>query len=129
MRVFTALTMITLVAIPLKAHSTIWSCTNPDMEIQCHIGKCETSDAFTPISIKINSSDGDMSVCAYSACYEGKGVVLKNGDHVLFSGLKLSDSNTKEISNFMIGINLETETAVINGSNFAMPIACIATID
>jgi hypothetical protein len=34
------------------------------------------------------------------------------------------NSNTNEISNFMIGINIDNETAVINGSNFAMPLMC-----
>ena len=74
--------------------------------------------------MQLNSGDGDVSICAYSACYEGKGVVLKNSHHVFFSGFKLSDSNTKEISDFMVGINIDSNTAVINGSNFAMPLVC-----
>ncbi|MFT4725856.1 MAG: hypothetical protein ACI9UN_000351 [Granulosicoccus sp.] len=124
MRVVAALTMVTLAVIPYAAHSTLWSCSNPDMEIQCQMGECKTSDGFTPLSVQVNGMNGDMSVCAYSACYEGKGVVMKNNHHVFFSGLRLLNSNTNEISNFMIGINIDNETAVINGSNFAMPLMC-----
>lgn len=105
-----------------SAHSKVWNCTNKDMEIQCHGGKCEITDEFTPIYVSVNSIDGHMSVCAYSGCYTGTGVVTINKSHLLFSGLILTSADNSD--GIMIAIDTDKKIAVINGMSFSMPLLC-----
>lgn len=116
------LVLIGILFVSKSAHSTVWSCTNKDIEIQCHRDGCEISDEFTPISVTVNSDDGHMSVCAYSGCYVGTGVVTMNKTHLLFSGLLRSAEDTSY--GVMIAIDTDTKIAVINGMSFAMPLLC-----
>lgn len=115
---------VILFLMPAFASATDWDCRNNDMEITCAKGKCAASEGFTTMSIGVSDS-GSMTICAYSGCWEGKGKVLKSGNHLLLSGHKLGWSGTTLGSgDFMIALDKSTGIAVINGEGFAMPLIC-----
>lgn len=99
-----------------------WECTNKDLEIQCTAETCASSEGFTPIQVSVNSDSGHMSICAYSGCFEGKGVTTKNKSHLLFSGLALSSAENS--ADVMVALDIEKKIAVISGMSFAMPLHC-----
>lgn len=122
---FKVIAAFALVSVVQATQADVWNCTNRDIEVQCSETSCENSDVFTPLSVLVDSVNGSMSVCAYSTCYDGKGVVVKNGSHLIFSGHTLaSSSDATDIENVMLGINSESKVAVINGLSFASPMLC-----
>ena len=115
---------VILFLMPAFASATDWDCRNNDMEITCTTDKCAATGGFTPMDISVSDS-GSMTICAYSGCWEGKGKVLKSGNHLLLSGHKLDWSGTTPGSgDFMIALDKSTGIAVINGKGFAMPLIC-----
>jgi len=50
---------------PLSA----WTCSNLDLEITCDGMGCQASETFTPMSVSLSAED--ISVCAYSGCWQG----------------------------------------------------------
>lgn len=114
---------IFLLAISQISYAKNWNCTNNDMEIHCDSKGCEVSDAFTPLSVSLET-DGEMSICVYSGCFEGKGEVINNKTHIFYSGynLKFSTSNSEDMkADFLIAIDDYDKIAVIKGFGYAMP--------
>jgi hypothetical protein len=115
---------IMLALLSTEVFSSEWNCHNKDLEIHCDANKCEASDGFTPFDISV-STNGLMSICAYSGCWEGKGKVLKSGGHILVSGNKLKwTGNTPSSANFMVALDTMDKIGFIKGEGFAMPIIC-----
>ena len=123
---YTTSSVLLLVTVMTLSYAEDWHCTNQDLEIHCDSKKCEISESFTPMSVSVNIN-GNMTVCAYSGCFEGKGKVLKNKNHVFFSGfdLKFSTSNSDEMTaDFLIGLDKVDKVAMVKGFGYAMPMIC-----
>jgi hypothetical protein len=121
MRLLLSITL-TLLSAPIFASS--WNCSNKDLEIHCSPDKCEVADGFTPMSISLNT-DGTLSICAYSGCWEGNGMVMKFGNHVLVSGKHLQWTGTNPgTADFMVAVDTSDNVGFIKGEGFAMPTIC-----
>lgn len=46
-----------------------WACSNLDVEITCDAVGCQAADSFTPMSVSLSTEE--ISVCAYSGCWQG----------------------------------------------------------
>jgi hypothetical protein len=115
---------ISLALLSTEALSSTWVCRNNDMEIQCSSNKCEASDGFTPFDINV-STNGALSICAYSGCWEGKGKMLKSGKHILVSGTKLKWTGTPPgNADFIVAVDAGDKVGFIKGEGFAMPTTC-----
>lgn len=63
-----------------------WNCRN-QIEVWCAADGCAATppDEFTPMDIWA-SVDGDVSVCAYSGCWEGRAALSADGGRLVWSG-------------------------------------------
>lgn len=113
-----------LLLLPAIAFAKEWECRNHEMEISCAAGKCsvETVD-FTPMDIHVNSN-GDMSLCMYSGCLEGKGKVYQSGNHILWSGHKLSWGDKPAKGDGMVTLDTDDNFGTVKVDSFAMPVTC-----
>jgi hypothetical protein len=115
---------VTLLLLSTQVFSASWSCRNNDLEIHCDSNKCVASDNFTPFDISVNTN-GALSICAYSGCWEGKGKVLASGKHVLISAKKLKWTGTTANSvDFMVAVDTSDNIGFVKGEGFAMPTNC-----
>ncbi len=108
-----------------SAQTESWQCRN-DMEITCDGGKCEakTSDGFTPMSVSFSDS-GEMSVCAYTGCWEGMGKVIKNANFLMISGENLVFSTAADSTqNIAITLDRNDNIGTLKAGSFAHPLIC-----
>lgn len=122
MRRFIAVNLVLLTT--TQSFATTWNCRNSDMEIHCNSDKCEVSDGFTPFDITINTN-GTLSICAYSGCWEGQGKVLEAGEHILVSGTNLKWTGTNpNNADFIVAVDTSDKVGFVKGAGFAMPTRC-----
>lgn len=115
---------IVLTLSSMHAFSSSWNCRNNDLEIRCSSSKCETFDGFTPFAININTN-GALSICAYSGCWEGKGKVMKSGKHIVMSGTNLKWTGTNSsTADFIVAVDTSDKVGFVKGEGFAMPTTC-----
>lgn len=104
-----------------------WSCRNNDAEISCHEGNCVVTapSEFTPMELTF-STDGKLSLCAYSGCWSGKtDKMLTAGNYFSVIGLALPWSGTAvSPADISVTINMKTNTATIQTSDYAQPMTC-----
>lgn len=112
-----------LITTPLIA-ATDWNCRNNDFEISCSSKKCKIATSFTPMHVSFDLK-GNMSVCAYSGCWEGVGKVTHAVNYTIIAGhnLKFSTSGNNQ-GDFLIAIDTNDKVAVIKGFGYAMPMTC-----
>lgn len=108
------------------AMATDWNCRNSDMEISCDSSKCEIADGFTPMDVHFNDK-GQISVCAYTGCWEGVGRVFKSGNYRIITGQNLKFSTSSSRADFLIAIDIDDAVSVLKGAGFAMPMICNTT--
>ena len=98
------------------------------MEVSCGEGRCEaeTGDGFTPMSVSVDDS-GEMSVCAYSGCWEGTGEVLRSEEFLILIGLDLPFSTAPDSQSgqdIVIAIDRSDGVATLKAGGFAHPLLC-----
>lgn len=107
-----------------------WACSNQDVEITCDGTGCQASDAFTPMSVSLSRED--ISVCAYSGCWQGAPISVHwagtrfqtfTAESLPFSTAPDSDADTGAD----IAITIDTQTGIATllvSELFAHPMRC-----
>lgn len=104
-----------------------WTCRNNDFEISCGEGRCaaQPSGGFTPLSVSLDADGGQMSVCAYSGCWEGRASIVRRGTFRIHTGLDLKWTGvTGAAADFAVVLDLADRVAVLKGAGFALPLTC-----
>ena len=124
-----AATFLALLAAPMPAWGQDFSCTNKAAEIQCDGTSClvETDD-FTPM--RLTRVGASISLCAYSACWEGR----IDFDHER-SGVRFLQSlmqregpaHDAETSTLSIMVSRRSETAQIHWNGVLSVLECDST--
>ena len=122
--------MITLLLVLslFGAEQANWDCRN-QVEIRCIEGKCESTDQgeFTPMSISF-SDKGEVSVCAYTGCWNGNGRVTKSDTFLSVTAENLSFStNDSSKASVAIVLDRNDKTGLVKVGEFAQPIVCKKT--
>jgi len=101
-----------------------WLCRNADLEVTCGPDGCQVSEGFTPMDVFL-SEEGQMAVCAYSGCWEGRANQIVRSDRYLMlaaNELRWTTGSGREA--IAVLLDKETGIAVINGAGFAHPLQC-----
>ncbi len=115
-------------AAPAIDSEPTWHCRN-DLEIFCREGACEAAleGAFTPMDVSLEAS-GELSVCAYTGCWEGQAEVLERQDFLLAVGQELPFSTAKDDRgsdrNIVLVIDRNDSVATLKVGVFALPLPC-----
>ncbi len=109
-------------------NATTWSCKNEKFESRCDKGSCSVESkvgSFTALGVTF-SDEGEMSICVYSGCWEGKGEVLANSPYLVLLGAALPWSNPKsdDKQEVLIGLDIQNKTATVQVLNFVQPLVC-----
>lgn len=123
--------MIALVFASLSAvgQAETWNCRNADMEIGCSEGRCEATigHGFTPMGVAFND-DGEVSICAYSGCWEGQGEVTRSELFVSITASNLTYSTDTEPGTMRqdaaILLDLSDNIALLKLGTYAQPLVC-----
>ncbi|MDW9414243.1 hypothetical protein GOB15_07185 [Sinorhizobium meliloti] len=115
-----------LASVEAFAASNDCSCRNGEFEISCDSDRCESSESFTPAGGGVNTSTKDMSVCAYSGCWEGKAdSIITSQDHIIAYSDQLKGNNPGlQPTSAAIIIDRETLGATLNAFGFQSPMSC-----
>jgi len=108
-----------------------WTCRNESTEISCDGKTCTVSlpGDFTPMSLRVDTQ-GNLSLCAYSGCWEGKASKTTIADDYFTAsgtGLKRSGTTggaTDSTGRLSVTIDMNTGTAILLAENYAHPMTC-----
>jgi len=104
-----------------------WNCRNIDLEVGCDGGKCTVAPAHTPMDVHLGPAE--ISVCAYSGCWEGKpAAVVRSGGFVTFiaTGLPFS-TNPESKADIAVTVEITSGVATILVAGlYATPAICSA---
>ncbi|WNO09408.1 hypothetical protein [Teredinibacter sp. KSP-S5-2] len=120
------LLFVLLLSASCVTHAEQWDCVN-DFESRCSEDSCRVfeKDNFTPLSVSFSDA-GNVDVCAYSGCWQGKGEVLSSEPFLVIVGVGLTWNNpaidNKE--NLLLSFNPKTHVAMLNISSFYLPVIC-----
>lgn len=104
------------------AASGAYSCSNGEFEIRCNSYKCESSEGFTPAGGGVNTSTKDMSICAYSGCWEGKAdSIIASAGHIIAYSDRLR-GNSPSLQPTSAAIVIDRETIGRNAQRIRIPI-------
>ncbi|MCA1444488.1 hypothetical protein I6F07_30765 [Ensifer sp. IC4062] len=108
------------------AASGAYSCSNGQFEIRCDSDKCQSSEGFTPAGGGVNTGTKDMSVCAYSGCWEGKAdsIIASQGHIIAYSDRLQGNNPGLQPTSAAIVIDRETLGATLNAFGFQSPMSC-----
>jgi hypothetical protein len=104
-----------------------YNCTN-DIEIQCDASGCvyDKNQQFTPMNVNFNNL-GNLSVCAYSGCYEGVAEIRTQAEFLILHGERFPFSTDDDLlHNIAISLDLNDNIGVIKVGAFAQPLSCKA---
>lgn len=106
-----------------------WQCQN-DLEIHCDDVSCEITPQgeFTPMDVTFDSS-GELSICAYSGCWEGTGDVLSSTNFLVLIGQRFAFSTTPDNSDIngqdlSLTLDKADNIAVLKLGTFVQPLHC-----
>lgn len=104
-----------------------WNCRN-DLEIHCADGACKAAaqGEFTPMGVHLDAS-GEISVCAYSGCWEGTSKVVISEEFVIVTGhdLPFSTSDDPEsAADVALTLDRSDRVAILKVGPFAQPQLC-----
>ena len=101
-----------------------WQCRN-DLEISCVDGKCgsKSSGEMTPMDINFDEA-GNISVCAYTGCWDGRGKISENGDFLILTGQNLKFSTSDSSRNVALTLDRNDNVGILKVGNFAQPVFC-----
>lgn len=104
-----------------------WSCRNKDVEISCDSTACLVAQGsdFTPMDLTL-SKTGEISLCAYSGCWEGQAkTITAEGQFLNLIGSNLSWSGSQEsAADLAITVNKTSQTATLLMDSYAQPMTC-----
>jgi len=104
----------------------MWQCRN-QVEVWCSADGCAASepDGFTPMDINAKRT-GDLSVCAYTGCWEGKATVTAVDGHVLWTAKALGFSGNPKASGAAITllVNQKDGVGFVQAGGLATPVLC-----
>lgn len=109
-----------------------WNCRNPDMEISCSDGHCQSTEehSFTPMDVAFNDA-GEMFLCAYSGCWEGRGEVTKSARFLSIAATNLTYSTDPKPGEMKqhaaILLDLSDNIALLKLGSYAQPLVCNVT--
>ncbi|WP_166040897.1 hypothetical protein [Sphingosinicella sp. YJ22] len=121
-----AATFLALLAAPMPALGQDFSCSNRAAEIQCDGAHCRVeTESFTPM--RLTRVGDSISLCAYSACWEGR----IDFDHER-SGVRFLQSlvqrngpaHEAEASTLSIMVGRRSETAQIHWNGILSVLEC-----
>lgn len=120
--------LVALASLADAGEAGMWKCTNKDtVEIVCTEMACESHSTFTPVALELDGQR--ISICAYSACFEGApDVFVRNGAHLLVSDTpnRGSGSNRSPPERLSLALDEQSGTAVLLWRGFAQPLMCRA---
>ena len=120
-----AIAVVMVFSAPAQAVADGWRCSNPDLEISCPAGKCEVADAHT--SMRVTASASELSVCAYSGCWEGApGAFIQSGRFQIYTGVRLPymlDTDDGAHASLTVDRVAGVGTILISGM-YAQPMIC-----
>ena len=125
---------VLMLSVAGAASATVWNCRNTDMEIACDGETCAASfeQDFTPMSLALNT-DGELSICAYSGCWDGTGSVHEHAGFVsiIANDLGFTPDLQGDAPRQRAAILLDTEgnVALLRVGVFAQPMTCRAIDD
>ena len=91
-----------------------WNCRNTDFGIVCFdTGKCEVADSFTPMDITV--SPDELSICAYSGCWEGKPIFAQSGPHIYARSESLKWSHNEKTAAFQLIVDTDSKLGMVLG--------------
>lgn len=108
-----------------------WSCAN-DIEVWCTVDSCDAKarDETTPMSItaRINAAgEGDVTVCAYTGCWEGPAAVARNKGRISWAANALPFS-TQPDGGFEADVTLliieKDGVGFVRAGGIASPLLC-----
>ena len=107
-----------------QASAATWKCSNPDLEIRCLDGSCAVAESFTPLAITL-AANQQLSVCAYSGCWQGPSEVQQAGNYTVVVGSELEWlGHTGPAADFIVVLDSLDQTGFIKGAGFSMPLNC-----
>lgn len=120
----------TLIIAQADTPMSAWACSNQDVEITCDGRGCQASYAFTPMSVSLSRED--ISVCAYSGCWQGVPISAdwagKRFQIFTAESLPFSTApNTVADTGADIAITIDTQTGIATllvSELFAHPMRC-----
>lgn len=104
-----------------------WECANT-FESQCSNAACSVDTekgSFTPMDVSFNK-DGGISICLYSGCWSGHGLVLSQSPFVVLiaNDLQWSLAETRRAGSALIALNISDKTASVQVDGFVQPLLC-----
>lgn len=111
--------------------STAWTC-RATHDVQCSEGQCEVGNdqGIVPIVVSFDTQ-GNLSMCAYSGCWEGTGHVLASAPFFTIVGENLpwSFPDSTDVADVSVTLDLSDGVAVAKGKSFAIPMICESIAD
>lgn len=102
-----------------------WTCRNADIEVVCADDSCRVTDAHTPMEVTVSGSE--VSVCAYSGCWEGAAATtVRSGSFLTVTGTGLPFSSDPD-DRADISVTIETASRVgtiLVAGRYATPATC-----
>jgi len=114
-----------LVLYPMFLQAELWACKN-DVEIHCTNQQCTVSETHTPMDVTIDLK-GKLTACAYSGCWQAKGVVLKHQSLLVLSvsNAKWSgDESSRQSEDLVFVLDKKDEIGYVKVADFAHPMVC-----
>ncbi len=117
-----------LTASPSEIPPDAWSCSN-DIEVWCTVDSCaaKSADETTPMAIAARRT-GEISVCAYTGCWEGEAEVTDNQGRISWAANGLAFSSnpqggfTADVSLFIIE---KDGVGFVRVGGIASPVLCL----
>lgn len=109
--------------------TSTYQCTN-SIEIQCDASGCVSTDRgnFTPMQVEFDVVEGNLSVCAYTGCWESPATVHNTGQFTLLVAEKVRFSTAPHsgaaIQNIAITFDRVDSIAILKLGEFAQPMRC-----
>ena len=111
-----------------SAVSHSYQCKN-DVEVQCDSSGCESeANSFTAMSVDFDDT-GNLSVCAYSGCWQGQADLLSAGHFTVLTAQNLKFSTSDDVQNIAIILDRIDGVAVLKAGGFAQPLLCETSVN
>lgn len=123
----TPLIFLALTSSPSEIPPAAWACTS-QVEVWCAVDGCaaKAEDETTPLSVWARE-DGEVSVCAYTGCWEGRGDFSNTGGRLVWAAENLPFSSGQG------GFSADVSLMIISGEGvgfvraggLATPLLCL----
>ncbi|RRN55482.1 hypothetical protein EIM48_10140 [Pseudoxanthomonas sp. SGNA-20] len=110
------------------ARADTWRCFN-DVEVTCLEDGCSAANKgeFTPMDLAF-ASDGGLSLCAYTGCWDGTGRVLATSPFLVIAARRLPWSDPHggpdRERDILVAFDPADRIAVVKAGGWAHPLRC-----